>query len=187
MNNPEVLKFLQTRQSQRHFKEPAPSQAVLNEAFKAAVRAPDHGYLRPWRYVIFQDDARADFGEVLAQIRRAEGGSEADIIKARGWFMRAPMVIAAIAHIQERPKIPSTDQEYAVAASVMAFQLALNAQGFDAMWRTGWLVEHEVVRSALKLEYNEKIIGFVYTGLGAKDNTEVKPLDTSVFVSQWRA
>ncbi len=185
MTKQAILTFLQQRQSQRDLQAPAPPDDVLTQAFHAAFRAPDHGYLRPWHYIILAGESREKFGEMLADIKREEGAPENEIRKAQYLLLRAPMVIVAIAHIQPSDKITQADQEYAVAASVILFQLALNAQGFDNVWRTGWLVEHPTVHQILKLKPNEKIIGFIYTGKAEKKPMKVKSIDIKQFIHYW--
>jgi len=54
--------------------EPGPSPAEVELLLRAASRVPDHKKLVPWRFILFQGEARAAFGEVLAEVCRAEEG-----------------------------------------------------------------------------------------------------------------
>src|SRR5450631_1206000 len=66
----DALELLLTRESALKLDEPAPSQADLDTMFQSAVRAPDHGRLRPWRFVVIEGDKRARFGELMADAMR---------------------------------------------------------------------------------------------------------------------
>ena len=65
----------------RLHQEPAPSDAELGQILAAACRAPDHGRLRPWRFIVIRGEARARLGEVFAAAlkARAPDASEAAI------------------------------------------------------------------------------------------------------------
>jgi nitroreductase len=61
-----ALELLHTRESAKRLQEPAPTESALEAIFAAAVRAPDHGQLRPWRFIVIRGDARMRFGDVIA-------------------------------------------------------------------------------------------------------------------------
>ena len=63
----DVLRFLQNRNSAPKLSEPAPSAEEMQEIFKAAMRAPDHAWLRPWRFISIAGTRREAFGQVLEQ------------------------------------------------------------------------------------------------------------------------
>src|SRR3954453_9928922 len=109
-----VLSFLKTRKSAsvKTMAEPGPSSAEIREILEIAVRAPDHGKLTPWRFILFEGDERAKFGEFLAarwQEKNPDHGE--DIVGFhRGLFERAPMVLAVISRAAPHPKIPEWEQ-----------------------------------------------------------------------------
>jgi len=65
----DALTLLKERTSTlpRFMGEPGPSDADLAEMFEAATRVPDHGMVRPWRFVVMRGDDRARMGEVFAE------------------------------------------------------------------------------------------------------------------------
>ena len=65
----DALTLLKDRTSTlpRFMGEPGPSDADLAEMFEAATRVPDHGMVRPWRFVVLRGDDRAKMGEVFAK------------------------------------------------------------------------------------------------------------------------
>jgi nitroreductase len=62
----DAIDALTTRRSPAQFADPAPDDASLAEILRAAMRAPDHGKLKPWRFIVLRGDARKRFGEVMA-------------------------------------------------------------------------------------------------------------------------
>ncbi len=74
MTNPTLDLLLRRRSvSANSLGEPGPSESELELILTAAARVPDHKKLVPWRFILFQGEARAAFGEVLAAICRARG------------------------------------------------------------------------------------------------------------------
>jgi nitroreductase len=185
----DALTALTTRTSQGALTEPAPSADILNYAFQAALRAPDHRLLRPWRYLIIEDDARQRLGELFVQAGLQDNPALTEVEQQRLLKMpsRAPMIVVAITVAKDDPKVPVVEQILSTGAAVQNFLVAIHAQGFASMWRTGWVTEHAYIRTALGLLMNESIAGFIY--LGTATNTPRQPtlLTVSDFVQQWSA
>ena len=58
----DAYELLLTRASSGKLREPGPDDATLHAIVHAALRAPDHGLLRPWRIqVVRGQDLRASF------------------------------------------------------------------------------------------------------------------------------
>jgi len=98
---------------------PGPSHAQLQHIFAAASRVSDHGKLAPWRFLVFEGDARQRMGEVLADSLRA---SEANVSPERlsmeqGRFLRAPVVIGVVSRVREAIPIPEWEQILSAGAS----------------------------------------------------------------------
>jgi len=51
----------------RRLHAPGPDAPTLARIVEAAAHAPDHGLLRPWRFVLIPQQRRADLGEVFAE------------------------------------------------------------------------------------------------------------------------
>ena len=81
----DLMQFLQQRNSSPRLVDPAPTAAELEEIFRAALRAPDHAWLRPWRFITIAGDRRRDFGLVLERglCQRNPQANEAALQKAR--------------------------------------------------------------------------------------------------------
>lgn len=132
----------------------------------SAVRAPDHGRLRPWQFVIVPEDRRAHLGEVMADaLRRREPNASADVLqRERDKAMRAPLIVVVAAHIQKGHKIPEVEQLCSAAAAAQNIMLAAHAQGYGGMWKTGAAAYDPEVKQALGLSADDEIVAFVYLG-----------------------
>lgn len=184
----DTLTALTTRTSQGALIEPAPSHEVLEVAFKAALRAPDHRMIRPWRYMIIQDEARQRLGECFLQAALQDNPNLLDVEQQRLLKMplRAPLIIVAITSYKNDPKVPMIEQTLSTGAAVQNLLLALHAQGFGSMWRTGWVGEHATIKQALGLQDNEAVAAFVYVGTPATSAKQPIALNVADFVSQWQ-
>jgi nitroreductase len=134
--------------------------------FACATRAPDHGRLRPWRFVVVRSEARGRFGELLADhLRRAHPQVSAETLeRERLKAFRAPLIVVVAAHCNPEVKVPVIEQTLSAAAAIHAMMLAALALGFNGMWKTGSPAYDPVVKSALGLEAADDIVGFLYLG-----------------------
>ena len=182
-----TLTALTTRTSQGALTEPAPSTAVLNNAFQAALRAPDHRLLRPWRYLVIEGEARQRLGEIFLQAGLQDNPQLAEVEQQRLLKMplRAPMIVVAITVAKDDPKVPLVEQVLSTGAAVQNFLVAIHAQGFASMWRTGWVTEHTHIKTALGLLPHESIAGFIYVGTAASALRQPTALTVSDFVQHW--
>jgi len=157
---------LMTRTSTPKFAEASLAQGDIDRILAAAQRAPDHGRLRPWRFVVIEGEARQAFGQLLAiSLRRREPeASEAKLEAERNKALRAPLIIAVAAEVQEHPRIPQIEQILAVGAAVENMLLAAHALGFGANWKTGPAAYDPTFKEALGLASTAQLVGFVYLG-----------------------
>ncbi|HEY6823697.1 MAG TPA: nitroreductase family protein [Steroidobacteraceae bacterium] len=162
----QAIDALLTRRSARALIEPAPDNGALELIFSAAARAPDHGRLRPWRFVVVRGAARERFGELLAeQLRRTRPQSAQEALqRERLKAFRAPLIIVVAAHCEPAVKIPVIEQTLSAGAAAHAMMLAAFALGFNAMWKTGAAAYDAAVKQALGLEAADAIVGFLYFG-----------------------
>jgi len=155
----------------------------------AAMCAPDHGRLKPWRFIVISGDARRDFGQVLADAlkQRQPDVSAAMIEKERGKPLGAPLLLVVVARIVEHKSIPAVEQIIAAGIAANNVLLAASAFGFGGMWRTGAAAYDPAVKSALGVPTTDAIVGFLYLG-----TPDVEPPSRTLpapgaFVSEWRA
>jgi nitroreductase len=165
----QAIEALLTRRSARTLTEPAPDEGALELIFASATRAPDHGRLRPWRFIVVRGAARERFGALLAEyLRRAHPQvGEESLERERLKAFRAPLIVVVAAHSQPSVKIPAIEQTLSAGAAAHAMMLAAFALGFNAMWKTGGPAYDTAVKTALGLEPDDAIVGFLYFGTEA--------------------
>ena len=146
---------------------PAPTAEELERLLTIAARVPDHKKLVPWRFVVFEGEARAQIGEVFAAACLAEEKetpSPARLDTERQRFLRAPLVVGVISRTKETPGAPEWEQILSAGAACFSLCVAANAMGFSTCWITEWIAYSPTVRKALGLADNERVAGFVYIG-----------------------
>jgi nitroreductase len=162
----DAMELLLNRESAIRLEAPGPTPAELDQVFATAVRAPDHGRLRPWRFVVIQPEQRARFGEVMAESlrRRDPEASEVALQRERDKAFRAPVIVAVAATPQRGAKIPVVEQIASASAAAQTIMLAAPALGYGAVWKTGAPAYDPAVKVALGLAPDDEIVGFLYIG-----------------------
>jgi nitroreductase len=183
----ELLELLVTRTSCGKLQAPAPTGNALRHIIQAGLRAPDHGRLRPWRFLIIEGDGLDRLGQLFAEAasRRTGDRDEAALIKFRQQPLRAPLIIAVIASPKSHAKIPEIEQYHAVACAAYAMLLAANAQGFNGIWRTGDNAYDAYINQQLGLEPHEQIIAYLYLGTAAGEANPLPLVDPDSFISRF--
>jgi nitroreductase len=168
--------------------EPGPTPAQLDTMLTAAARVPDHKKLVPWRFIVFEGEARAAFGRVLlkaCQSEEKETPSAARLEFERTRLLRAPTVIAVISRVTPNPGAPEWEQILSCGAACFNLCLAANALGFGTAWITEWYSYNAAVRAALKLAQNERCAGFVYVGTPKEQQEDRERPALASIVTRW--
>src|SRR5580698_410780 len=173
---PHALDLLLSRRSgsAKAMQEPGPSKKQIAHILQAGARAPDHGKLFPWRFIVFEGKGRERAGDILAEVMEAEGERDKQVEEERGRLLRAPVVIGVVSAAREQHKIPVWEQELSAGAVCQNILIAATALGFVANWLSEWYAYHPVVKDRLGLKPGERIAGFIYIGT-AKDDLEERP------------
>lgn len=183
----QALDLLLNRVSVGRLLDPAPDAVQRDLLFRAALRAPDHGQLRPWRFLCVEGEARVRLGELFAKALLA-GNPDAKpeaLDKARNMPLRAPLLVVVIATLHAHPKVPEQEQLLAAGCAAHGIVLAAHAQGLGAIWRTGELAYAAPVMAGLGLAGNERIVGFLYLGSVVGERRTPLALAPADFVSDW--
>ena len=172
----DAIELLKTRRSvkPRTMAAPGPSPAELDTILTIGSRVPDHGKLTPWRFIVFEGDARQRAGEVIAKVfaRKNPQASQADIDVEKRSLTEAPLVIGVVSFTRPHPKVPAWEQELSAGASAMNIITAATALGYGACWLTGWFVSDRDVLDGLGLKADEKLIGLIHIGTPTRPNDE---------------
>ena len=162
----DALEALIGRVSPAQLVDPGPSAEQLQQILVAGASAPDHGRMQPWRFTVIAGDARARFGELMAQslLRREPMSPEAKLDAERKKALRAPVIIAVAAVIRENPNVPAVEQIIAAGAAAQNMLLAAHAMGLGGFWRTGAFAYDAEVKQALGLAETDAIVAILYIG-----------------------
>ena len=184
------LKLLSTRRSAplKAMTDPGPTPEQLAMLLHIAVRVPDHGKLIPWRFILFEGEARGRFGEMLAarwkELHPDHG--EATVAQARSVFERAPAVLAVVSRAAPHVKIPEWEQVLSSGAVCQNIMLAASAMGLGCQWNTDWCAYDPKALAAMGLEPHEKIAGFIYLGTPGEPMTDRPRPDPASLLTRWR-
>ncbi|WP_339631735.1 nitroreductase [uncultured Sneathiella sp.] len=161
-----AIEALVTRKSTARLIEPAPGAEDLGIMMKAAIRAPDHCRLRPWRFLVVEGTAREKLGDIFMDALKSRDpeAAEALLQKEKNKPQRAPMVIVVIAKVEEHPKVPAIEQILSAGAAAQNLMLAAHALGYGGIWRSGKPCFDPNVKRALGAREADQIVGFLYLG-----------------------
>ncbi len=175
--------------SKHHLSAPGPDGDELTELLNVAARVPDHRRLEPWRFIVFNGDARAEFGQTLARIHDANtpDADQKSTMEAAGLLLRAPTVVAVISSPDTTHKTPVWEQELSAGAVCYNLLLAANAAGWAGVWLSEWIMFDKSVDKALGLGPDERIAGFIYLGTATLPSPErARPLINGK-ITHWSA
>jgi len=187
---PDALSLLTTRRSVKpvELTGPAPSGAEIETLLTIASRVPDHGKLTPWRFIVFEGDARHGIGNAIAEAFKADrpDATPDQIEFERSRLSRAPLVIAVVSRAGPHVKIPEWEQVLSAGAACQNLILAAAALGYGAQWITEWCAYSKGVRRALRLAEGERVAGFVYIGTAKEKPDERERPKLADIVAPWR-
>jgi nitroreductase len=161
-----VIESLCSRQSLggKHLGEPGPDDAALALMAAAALHAPDHAELVPFRFRLIRGAARERLAALFEQAARDAGKDEAaariDGERAR----RAPVTVAVLARVDlGHPLVPAHEQWVALGGALANFMNAAHALGYGGKMLSGAKVRHPAVQAALATP-GETLVGWIALG-----------------------
>ena len=163
---PEVLDFLSTRRSRpaKTLRGPGPTTAELAPMLTIAARAPDHGKLEPWRFIVLQGAALQRLAELTRQRGTTLGRDPDKVAKAALQFADAPLTVAVIAAAKPAD-IPEIEQHLSAGAVCFSLLNAALASGWGANWLSGWMAtDRPFLSEGLDLAPGEWVAGFMVIG-----------------------
>ena len=173
---PDAIDLLKTRRSFKpvELQGPPPSAAEIDTLLTVASRVPDHGKLAPWRFIVFEGDARVRAGDVIAGVfaRKNPNAAPAEIDVEKRRLTDAPLVIGVVSFTKPHPKVPPWEQEMSAGASAMNIVTAATALGYGACWLSGWFSFDRDVLAGLGLKADEKLAGFIHIGTVSKPSED---------------
>jgi nitroreductase len=183
----DAMQLLHTRYSALKLAEPAPSAEAMRAMLESAAHVPDHGRLEPWRLILVEGDARLNLGEVLAEslLRRNPLANEQTLARERQKTTRAPLIIVVATKCDRSAKIPVIEQIISAGCAAFSIMQAAFAQGLGAMWRTGEPAYDDTVKSALGIEGDDFVVGFIYVGTDIGEQRTRPQRLADEFIEHW--
>ena len=162
----ELLELIHTRHSIPKVKADPIPKALIEKLLSAAVQAPNHHRVRPWRFVVLQGKARDRLGELMADSFKNRNPDALEEVLGIERFkpLRAPLLIAVGVDKPSEPKVLEIENVCAAAAACQNLLLAAHALGLGAMWRTGPAALDPQVKAFLGFAPDQHLIGFLYIG-----------------------
>ena len=184
-----ILDFLSRRRSVKAdlLVEPGPSEQEIEQILRIASRVPDHKKLAPWRFVIFEGDGRHRFGDIIQMVcaEKEDQPSSVRLETERNRLARAPLVVAVISRVIEKPGAPEWEQVLSAGAAAFNLCLAANALGYGSCWLTEWIAYDDDIRKALGLADNERIVGFIHIGTATVQPDDRPRPQLDEIVTRW--
>ena len=169
--------------SARELSSPYPTKDEMDLVYKAALRAPDHAWLRPTSFIEVKDEGLDRLSKIFFDFGNSmENITEEVLDKYKNAPYRAPMIVILINTAKEHPKVPAIEQKLSTATAAQNLMLALNALNYASIWRTGKLAFNELVQKDLGLTSDQEILGYLYIGTEVGKKKKVPSLDIDKFV-----
>ena len=179
----DALENILNRVSARSLKSPHPSKEEMDIVYKAALRAPDHAWLRPSSFIEVSDKGLDKLSKIFFDFANTIPDIKEEIKeKYKKAPYRAPMIIILVNTYKEHPKVPKIEQKLSTAAGAQNILLSLRALGYSAIWRTGKLAFNPYVSSRLGLNKDQEILGYLYVGTADGKNKKIPEIDEENFV-----
>lgn len=164
---------------------PGPNPEELDELLFVASRVPDHRKLGPWRFIVFEGEARSRFGRALAEILKGRKAPQAQIEEAEKSMLRAPVVVVIVSSPVDDGRTPVWEQELSAGAVCYNLLLAANACGWAGVWLTDWPAYDKDVSVLLGLREAERVAGFVHLGTARAATPERVRPDIAERIGRW--
>lgn len=163
----EVFDAIASRSTAKSLSGPAPTPAQIARLIEAAGHAPDHGRLKPWRFIAVNGPEREAFAQAVAQSRRDQNPDYTDeqLELEREKIRRSPSILVAGCVVRKDiPKVPEIEQVIAAGAAVENLLLAATELGIGAMWKTGPAAYSARVKAAVGLGADDHIVAILHLG-----------------------
>jgi nitroreductase len=184
--SPETLALLARRRSASAalLTAPGPSDAQLQDLLRLAARAPDHGKLFPWRFIVLRGEAKAAYARELERFAPEQPNPD-KALATLAKLKNPPVTVAVVSHTIDT-NIPEWEQILSSAAVCQNLLVAAEAMGFAANWITDWYAYEDRSRILLGLDGQERIAGFVHLGTSAEPPLERVRPEIDKLVTVWK-
>ena len=180
----DALENILNRVSARSLVEPHPSKKEMDIVYKAALRAPDHAWLRTSSFIEVKGESLKKLSNIFVNYGKSVPDISDEVLdKYKNAPYRAPMIIILVNTFKEHPKVPAIEQKLSTATAAQNIMLALNAMKYSCIWRTGKMAFNELIQNELGLAKDQEILGYLYIGTESGEKKKIPNLDIDDFVS----
>jgi len=152
----------------KHLVEPGPSDDDLTQMAAAALRAPDHGELVPFRFAVVRGEAREALAALFRQAALDAGKDEADADLDADRARRAPVTVAVLARIDlGHPQVPAHEQWIAVGGALANWMNAAHLLGYAGKMLSGRKVRSPLLQQAF-CGPGEVLVGWISLGTAGR-------------------
>ena len=183
----DALENIILRNSPRKLALPMPSEDQMKLVYKAALRAPDHAWLRPSRFIQVSGTGLQKLSDTFVEVAKEsfEDLTDDKIEKYKNAPFRAPLIVILVSSKKDHPKVPWIEQIISTGTAGQNIMLALNALGYGAIWRTGKFAFNEKISERLGLNDDQTIIGYIYIGTPKGKKKSLPKMNTEEYISVW--
>jgi len=166
-------------------KAPAPQGGELDDLLRLAARAPDHGKLSPWRFIVAEGEAKTELARRLEPL----AAEQPDPAKAAAVLakLREPPLAVIVVSSTVKAKIDAWEQILSAGAVCTNLVIAAAALGYGANWITDWYSYDERGRTVMGLLPGEQVAGVVLLGTPSEPALERVRPDVSALTTRWSA
>ncbi len=160
-----------------------PDAAQLSALLRLAARAPDHGKMTPWRFVVLREHKAAFVEGLRRLVPHQPNPDKAQASLAK--IAAPPVAVAVLSTAREGAK-PVWEQELSAGAVCMNLLLAAHAMGFGANWITDWYGYDRDALALLGARDGERLAGWIMLGEPGEAPLERVRPDMATLVREWR-
>ena len=184
----EAIENILSRNSISKLGSPHPTSEEMNLIYQAALRAPDHAWLRPSEFIEVTGNGLDRLSNIFEKyaIENIKDINEQKITKYKNAPYRAPMVIVLISNVKKHDRVPEIEQILSTAAATQNILLTLHALNYGAIWRTGAFALNDKIAEYFNLSKNQKILGYLYAGKPMMDPKKIPEVDIDKYINRWK-
>ena len=165
---------------------PGPTAEELDLIFTAAAQAPDHGSIRPWRFILVPKEKRAELGQAFmhALQERDANASETELNISYEKAFRAPCLILAVVNQgPTKPEIPKQERQIALGCAIQNMLLMAQALSIGSGITSGQAMNSRFVREIFRLTSTEQAMCYLTFGQVTAFKSKRKRVSASEIVS----
>lgn len=181
-----ITQLIHGRRSIGKLTAPAPTPEQINYAIRAAIAAPDHRQLTPWRFHTIAGDDLLGLSQLLVETARSQGvEDDARLLRIAKHPERAPLIIVVVTQVVPHVKVPAFEQLLSTGAAIQNMLLAFEDMGFGTMWRSGDAIISETFKAQFDAGDDDFIAGIVYVGTKGLEPKQKPERCIDDYCSQW--